>query len=615
MTSECENLIPHQYLVNYIGQDSAPGFCVLLTGPWGAGKTHFIKSFQESLKSEKQFLYVSLNGIQSIDQVNDEFYRILNPKLGGETAGIAGSLLKQSIKAGTRFEIDTKVIRFFKSVFTKYTNHILIFDDLERCEIPIEEQLGFLNKLVEHNSAKIILIANEQELIDRHKNYPKIKEKLIGITLELNTSPVAVIDEAASGMSKKLLELIQRAKPSITEVFEKSEYKNLRNIKQSFLNFEISFAGLEDEYYKKSDLLERLLCVYLIISIEIKAGRLMPHQISSLRTSQMKYTMRQVSKQGAQEDVPIAQTLINKYSSRLFQDRVLSDEFWEQLFARGYLPTQDIVDAIKGSSYYYDTNSPNWMKLWEMYRIDDAEFNRLRDLVRSQFNSRNIITLDEALQISGLLLHLSGKKLISEPKGSILGKAKKIMCQLKNRNQLPEKITRDHYSNDFTSSNGLGFMDRDTPEFQRLAKFASKMIDQQFERSLPTKLDAILEDIENTEASDFYEIYASIVGHLRPYELTPLLHLSNANAFCRIITKQNRTIIPTCTALHDRYKSDYHAQHLTIELNWLKELRHEFTNEARVIDRTGSKAIIRSAVEHQIDPAISKLEEAKSALR
>lgn len=532
--------------------------------------------------------------------------------MGGETATIAVSLLRQSIKAGTKIEIDNNIIKSFKSRFTKHPNHTLIFDDLERCEIPIEELLGFLNKLVEHHSAKIILIANEQELLKRHESYSKIKEKLIGITLEINTSPASVIDEAANRNSRQLAELVKIAKPSVVEIFEKSGYRNLRNIKQSFVNFEICFGALDKQYYEKADLLERLLCVYLIFSIEIKAGQISVDQIGLLRKSQMTYAMRQVSKQSAQDDVPLAQTLINKYSSKLFQDRVLPDEFWERLFEKGYLPSQDIVEAIQKSSYYRDANSPNWMRLWEMYRLDDIEFNRLRQLVKGQFNKREITTLDEALHISGLLLHLSGKSLISDTKQSIIGKSKKIICQLRNNNQLPEKDKGDPYSNDFRSSDGLGFMDRDTPEFQRLVTFSLRMIDQQFEKNLPTKLNNILLEINNSNASDFYETYSIIVNYLRPFELTPILHLSCAKHFCKKITSRNEIINPACTALHDRYKSEYHARHLAIELDWLKNLRHELSCEARIIERTASNAIIRSAIEHQIDPAIAKLEKATS---
>lgn len=600
------NQIPHQYLNKYIKQSSAPGFCVLLTGPWGAGKTYFIRSFQESHKDDTEFLYITLNGVQSTDQINDEFYRQLNPRLSGENASIASALLKQGVKAGTKIEIDNNITKLIKSKLIKHSKHILIFDDLERCEMPLEELLGFLNKLVEHNSAKIVLIANELELIRRHPNYPEIKEKLIGVTLELETSPIEVIRNAASATSQKLNELIQHAAPSIIEIFERSDYRNLRHIKQSFLNFDISFGGLDQEYYRKSDLIERLLYVYLIISIEIKAGRLLPAQIGSLLTSSMSYAIRRSSDSSI--EVPQSQKIIKKYSSRFFGDRVLTDDFWEKIFTKGYLPRDEIVEAINKSAYYRDTSLPNWMKLWHLYQITDAEFNRLLTLVKAQFDNSEINTLPETLHITGLLLRLSSEGLISASKASIIEKANKIILKLKASNQLPDRSPIQSHGMYFDNSGGLEFMEKETDEFRSLVKFSIQMISEQYEDSLPAKINSIVNKINDSEASDFLELYSLITDQLNPYENIPILHLSDAKLFGITITRRNETIMPICTALHDRYKSNRCSENLEKELDWIKELRDELRNQEKMIDRTLSKSIIRSAIKHQLDPAISELE-------
>ena len=41
---------------------------------------------------------------------------------------------------------------------------ILIFDDLERCDCPINEILGYINTFVEHDGMKVILVANQKEI-------------------------------------------------------------------------------------------------------------------------------------------------------------------------------------------------------------------------------------------------------------------------------------------------------------------------------------------------------------------------------------------------------------------------------------------------------------------
>lgn len=47
---------------------------------------------------------------------------------------------------------------------------VLIFDDLERAKINVNELLGFINGFVEHQHLKTIIICNEQELEDSLDN-------------------------------------------------------------------------------------------------------------------------------------------------------------------------------------------------------------------------------------------------------------------------------------------------------------------------------------------------------------------------------------------------------------------------------------------------------------
>lgn len=50
------------------------------------------------------------------------------------------------------------------SQFVSLGNAVLIFDDLERCGIPINEVLGYINGFVEHQRMKVIVVANQKEV-------------------------------------------------------------------------------------------------------------------------------------------------------------------------------------------------------------------------------------------------------------------------------------------------------------------------------------------------------------------------------------------------------------------------------------------------------------------
>lgn len=163
-------------------------YAILLDGFWGAGKTYFI---QHNL-TEIDTIYVSLNGISTIANLSFQLaYQILGNSLaepkhkcklhkGNKIVGTVGNLLATHIE--TKLSISfSDIVKLLENI--DFKNKLIILDDLERCNIDLQELLGFINNLVEHNNIKILLVANESEL-NSNDIYLKIKEKLIYQTLK-----------------------------------------------------------------------------------------------------------------------------------------------------------------------------------------------------------------------------------------------------------------------------------------------------------------------------------------------------------------------------------------------------------------------------------------------
>lgn len=130
-----------RYLQYYVGLD-APGYAILVTGPWGAGKTYQVRA---CLPPDRAY-FVSLYGIDSVARLHSEVLAAAAPTL---------SKLLDPILAGTRAAADyVKVGRLADvapqamSIWLRQmvdTNNVLVFDDLERCSIPLEDLLGAIN--------------------------------------------------------------------------------------------------------------------------------------------------------------------------------------------------------------------------------------------------------------------------------------------------------------------------------------------------------------------------------------------------------------------------------------------------------------------------------------
>ncbi|WP_419676122.1 P-loop NTPase fold protein [Aliarcobacter butzleri] len=161
--------------LNYYIELSNPQYAVLLKGKWGSGKTHFINEYKEHLKTNKhKYIYVSLYGVTSYDKIETKFLEAIYPRLYNKKTIFAGKIAKQLLKATLKIdwdgnqqenaEIEVKIPDLKPEDLLNTKDYILIFDDLERCSINIINLLGYINFFVEHQSYKVILIANEKEL-------------------------------------------------------------------------------------------------------------------------------------------------------------------------------------------------------------------------------------------------------------------------------------------------------------------------------------------------------------------------------------------------------------------------------------------------------------------
>jgi hypothetical protein len=126
---------------------------------------------------------------------------------------------------------------------------ILCFDDLERSSLQIDLVLGYINRFVEHNNIKTIVICNESEIDKENEKYKRIKEKLIGFTYRYEPSIEEVIQNFIEPYSVLVKKTINDNLLVIQNVIKRSDCNNLRTIKHSlsFINIIVS------HYFEKNN--------------------------------------------------------------------------------------------------------------------------------------------------------------------------------------------------------------------------------------------------------------------------------------------------------------------------------------------------------------------------
>lgn len=319
-------------ILRYLHDDSY-NYAVLIDGEWGSGKTYFVNNTltkiiekQESdLETSRKVQYISLYGCKAISDVQENIAwsfaedarQVIQDKNNFGTTGqkVSNNILLSSKKIGNAILkkfLPNMPLYEIASDWLNLGSFIFVFDDLERCDCPINEVFGFLNELVEHENTKVILIANEKELSgiaeiqylelqysltldnrinwpspntsnfwavrksnlnlisldemerrrkllfptkEANSNYRRIREKLIGVTLKYEPNIPLIISEIlkSSKYDPYIKDMLEKKKEAFSLEMQNRNHKNLRTFqfflsKVSYLLEKLSDINTDPEY-------------------------------------------------------------------------------------------------------------------------------------------------------------------------------------------------------------------------------------------------------------------------------------------------------------------------------------------------------------------------------
>jgi len=239
-------------------------FVALLSGEWGIGKTYFWNEFkQKYLHNKKNIVYVSLFGVNSLDEIKNEiiiqlskYTKYLN-KYRDKIKSLKGGTLKSDDMS---LSIGGAIINSSLSLFSTndFKNIIICFDDFERLsdKVSLKDVMGLISQLKEQKECKIIMILNEKELnklsdIDGKKHdeiFALYKEKIVDYTFHYQPS----FDEIFTIVKE---DITYFKTEWIYNFFEREDLKNIRIMKQVIYHlnhFEfIKAYQLENEVVKE----------------------------------------------------------------------------------------------------------------------------------------------------------------------------------------------------------------------------------------------------------------------------------------------------------------------------------------------------------------------------
>jgi hypothetical protein len=597
----------YQALETYCNLTVEPEYAVLVKGSWGCGKTHFVEDFIEKQKTKSgfKFLCVSLYGISGVEAIEDKFFQQLNPVLSSKKMVLAGKIGKGLLKGTIKLDLDDdgkteSSARIgvpdinLSDYFTDTKNCILVFDDLERCSMPLDQILGYINYFVEKDGYKVIVIADEDKLIEKESldnqqsantssgslSYASIKEKLIGKTLHLESDIDRVFDILYHNTIKnaELRSHFIFVKQSLIDIYIQSGYENLRSLRKIFIEFNSLYSLFDSDIRKHSQLMSQLLQVYTVLSMEIYSGNLQPKSLQ-------KVWMNSDSFQALEDedvDVVIAELLkvTDKYTVNM-NEVLINISDWQTWFDKGSIDSVKVNETLRESIYIEGKNTAEWKKLLRLFDLEQVELGQLQVTVWQSFINHEISEFGEIKHVVGIYLYFSELGLISKNANDVISEAKVIVQSgfKQNKLNIPDSLDPE---NDFSSHAGFAYACENTPEFQEFNEFLILEVFRYQESSRKSKIPDLLSLMKN-DVEQFKIILCKQNNNDESYAFKPVLHGIDVDDFIsNIESLKNNHKRAVFLVLCIRYKNQKHPS-MEQEFGWIRdvlnkiELKHKGT--------------------------------------
>ena len=425
-----------EFLNNYLNEEQSPDYAVLITGCWGSGKTYFIRQYLGGDRKEiKDWLtdcvkytvvYVSLFGLKNRDEIDKKIQEVFRPKLGlrklfchPNAVSLVGNLAVVAVgaKIGTEAiaagapaasvvlpaAIATgravgESLKFFSNDFLKkiridkknYKKLVVVFDDVERADMPLPELLGYLNDYVEHLHVPCILLADKDRWEEAQKcqedkstlhHLSSTKEKVIGKEFQIQTTFDDVwncwFNEERHILGNDAYNFLKDYRGIVANVFDASGVPNFRSLKHSLIDFQRFIKNISKENLEKRKCNELLVADFFVHQYAYYLGLLKPNKISDTMTQAIDDALERRQEKGKvqlqtnplDENATAVTWNIVPCNQELDEDEIFRNKF---------------EDVEKFTSLHESSFVNEWLQIWKKWLLENnVDFKKVNDLIKT----------------------------------------------------------------------------------------------------------------------------------------------------------------------------------------------------------------------------------------
>lgn len=445
---------------------------------------------------------------------------------------------------------------------------VVVFDDVERADMPLPELLGYLNAYVEHLHVPCILLADKEKWEEAQKcqedkstlhKLSSTKEKVVGKEFKIQTTFDEVWDlwniPENNPVDNRAWKILNDCRDLIKNIVESSSDYNYRALKHSLSDFQ-RFIGekktgsertklfIDDKYFEHMEFAELVVADFICYQYAFHVGLLKPLEITNHR----KYSEEEMSVEIDQDESKNGAER-SKHGDTYFQfeemfknipristcpfDSVSFDsvynsrwsDIWKEWLIKSYVDTERVQKIMDKSIWFNEWDNFAANQLLKYHTLEDEFAKGLLEDIRENLKQKKYTNPNYIFFIFNSLLLLASEGVFEEDVKTCFGKMKEYIENIEL-----EKVP-------FAGMEGtISSLDKDVQESQ---KELWNLIKGKLPNESVSVEQKYINDFWNLIKSSNYEVACKILAERVDFPLT-LIDLKSLVALYRLDSFRER---------------------------------------------------------------------------
>lgn len=576
------------YLDYYLDRPGGPDAATMLEGPWGSGKSFFVDEYFRDRLAEarakdpnaKEEIRVSLFGVCDLGEITSQIFTKAHPRLGGKAAKFVNVIASKAVSAfGVSADPDENA-RLLQETLLNLEGRVLVFDDFERCPMPLVEVMGYINRFVEQDRLKVVVVASEEDIDpDQIDEYRGRKEKLVGKTIRVGSDPGTVLDAFAVDLgSAEARAAVAANRVAVLSTFTARGRPNFRSLRAILADYDRLVSVANARLRASPGALGSLLLYIMAVGMEYRGNHI---EADGLRTLSSDIAPKlNLGNAPISDERRRGADLKEHYPLVGWWDPVVPPAALAELFASGTIDV-GALDAhlLAHPQVVGRAHVSEWRAMWNWYDMSATDYRTVRDAFADQLAAQSIVHPGELLHAAGTSIRLLGYG------DDVLGGAKPkaffkvYLADLESRDAL--EAVSGLFGIHSGSYAGLVYNEHDTPLFAEIHTMVRdatmRALSRRTAREAVELLDRLRKDPDDGAMLHEWDLEKG------NYAGSAILHNIAVTDMADLLLVDDSFNDRLLRALHARYENAAGTPDLDPEKHWVRALRTELANRLKSV--------------------------------